>query len=275
MRIPAVGALLAGALSFGASLAKAQPQVQGGTFRLTLTMPDSTTPPPTVTQVNPETLSQLFSAMDADHDQMLSAAEFDPWVAELSGYWSYVLPSPVIIHQGTATFQPTIVQIQGTAIFRPTVFYSQGTWTPIPVTVTVMPGTNPPESIAPECPTCSAELADLEQRTQFPDMPCDAGAGTLRLRTVCNTEGFNSQTIYLPDGRDASCFRIEAQTGHVEFAVYNESDPGTVIYNTRREGLADLGLLRLRDTGTYRIDLDMAASDAGARVSVACVSHPE
>ncbi|MCC7261300.1 MAG: hypothetical protein IT369_02140 [Candidatus Latescibacteria bacterium] len=161
---------------------------------------------------------------------------------------------------------------QGTWTTGSAVVYSQGTWT---ISPGHLEGADSPSAL-PACPECSAELADLEQRTQFPDIPCGTGAGTLRLRTVCNMQGFNSQTIYVPDGHDADCFHIEAQTGgQATFAIYPESNPNNIIYSSQRDGLDRLGAVHLSDTGVYRIDLDLAAADPESRVSIGCVTHPE
>lgn len=125
-------------------------------------------------------------------------------------------------------------------------------------------------------PECSAELVNSELLPQAENVPCGTTTGNLLFRTVCNMPGFDSQAISLPDGRDADCFGIESQTsGVVVFTIYPESDPGNLIFDSTRDGLHNLGAVHLGDTGVYRIDLDEAASDAGARITVRFVDHAE
>lgn len=125
-------------------------------------------------------------------------------------------------------------------------------------------------------PECSAELVNSEMLPQAENVACGSSSGNLLFRTVCNMAGFDSQAISLPDGRDADCFGIESQTaGVVVFTVYPESDPSNLIFDSTRDGLHNIGAVHLGDTGVYRIDLDEAASDPGARVTVKFIDHPE
>ncbi|MEW6752795.1 MAG: hypothetical protein AB1505_17725 [Candidatus Latescibacterota bacterium] len=127
-------------------------------------------------------------------------------------------------------------------------------------------------------PECTSELFTSEMGPQQTNVPCGSQEGNEVFRTVCNTTGFNSQAISLPAGRMASCFGIEAMTPNlVVFTIYAEADPGGAIYDTRRDGLENIGNVALvADAGdaVYRIELDMAESDPGARVTVRFNDHP-
>jgi len=126
-------------------------------------------------------------------------------------------------------------------------------------------------------PECSAELVNREMLPQAENVPCGTATGNLLFRTVCNMPGFASQAISLPEGRNADCFGLEGQPGPgvVVFTIYPESDPANLIFDSTRDGLFNIGAVHLGDTGVYRIDLDEAASDPGASVTVRFVDHPE
>ena len=268
-----ISVLTAGVLLVGSSLAMTQPQPTGGTFHLTLTMPDSAASQSGGAQVNAATLSQLFGVIDVNHDGMLAPSEFNPWVTEISGIWTYT-SIPIIYQEAVTTFTPTVTIF--TSPFNPLTFI-QGSWVIQPgVAWSTGSSAGPPPNAPPACPECSAELVDQEQRAFFPDTPCGTSAGSLRVRTLCNMQGFNSQPLWLPDGYDVDCFAIQAQTGNqVAFTIYPANNPNNIVYDSRRDGLEHLGTVHLGDTGTYRVDLDMSASDPGARMSVAFVGHPE
>lgn len=125
----------------------------------------------------------------------------------------------------------------------------------------------------PDPPVCDDSMVSSEMLPQAVDSPCGTSMGNLIFRTVCNAPGYNSQAISLPAGRTASCFGIEAITKNVViFKIYPEADPTTILFDSTRDGLENLGavmgaLAPAADT-VYRIELDMAASAPDARVTV-------
>lgn len=141
------------------------------------------------------------------------------------------------------------------------------------------PGTPPPSTdmMPPEGmkipPECTPELSAAELLPQATDVPCGGDVGNLIFRTVCNADCCRFQAISPPAGRTASCFRIESMTpNRVVITIAKEAD-GTIVYDSRTDGLENIGRVVITGEAVYRIEM-LPESDPGARATVAFVDHP-
>jgi len=127
-------------------------------------------------------------------------------------------------------------------------------------------------------PDCSDELRESELKPQQENVPCGGASGNLIFRTVCTNPPYDTQAIVLPKGRVAGCFGVEAATpGKAAWGIRVEG--GMNIYHSLM-GPERLASLKLRSrnpsrSGKYVVYLDKVRSDAGARVTVRFVDHPE
>lgn len=276
------GILLASAAAVGAQdpPMPPMPPMSPGMGPHMMIMPPPGTPPPEGMQMPEDPMQAqdmvfdtMFMMMDTDHNGELSRMELRAWVAGIMV--PPMLPSGMMPPPGEMPPPPLPGDAPPSGMMPPPGPMSPGMMPP--------PGEMPPPGPPPMGmmggmvpPDCSAELVNSELLPQAENVTCGSTTGNLLFRTVCNMPGFDSQAVSLPDGRDADCFGIESQTsGVVVFTIYPESDPSNLIFDSTRDGLHNIGAVHLGDTGVYRIDLDEAASDPNAKVTVRFVDHAE
>jgi hypothetical protein len=114
--------------------------------------------------------------------------------------------------------------------------------------------------IAPEC---SDDLRSSEQGPQDEGVPCGDQEGNLIFRTICNTPGFESVAISLPDGRAAGCFGIEALRGEISFKIVSED--GDHIWDTTM-GKESYRNLKLDGPGVFQVKSTGGSGDGGVTV---------
>jgi hypothetical protein len=187
-------------------------------------------PPPDPMAPPPPSADEMFMAMDANHDGVISRAEFQAWYD---------------MHFGAGSMtDPMTGPMTGPG-----------------------PMDGPMTGEMPMPPECSEEMRQSEQQPQQTNVMASNGKqGNLLFRTVCgDMPGYDQYAISLPSGRQAVDFGVEAITsGNVVFGIRVEGGP-TVYHSSA--GKAALQMLNL-NAGTYTVYLDVAASDPGSRVTV-------
>lgn len=294
----------AGVLLTGVAVALAQnppmqppPPMSPGMVPHIMLAPPPGTEKPEGVQISPnydeakdQVVDLFFNMMDTNKDGQLSKDELNAWVAGV------MIPPPDGMMPPPGEMPPPpppgdappsgMMPPPGPmspGMMPPSGMMPPGMMPPPPSGMMPPPGEMPPPGPPPMGmmggmvpPDCSAELVNSELLPQAENVTCGSSEGNLLFRTVCNMPGFDSQAVSLPDGRDADCFGIESQTsGVVVFTIYPESDPSNLIFDSTRDGLHNIGAVHLGDTGVYRIDLDEAASDPNAKVTVRFVDHAE
>lgn len=137
----------------------------------------------------------------------------------------------------------------------------------------------PPEGAGGEMEAGEMPCGDEEDAGgEIPQADCDGSTGNLIERTICNSDGYNWQAISMPAGRNAGCFNVEAKSASpVIFYIYDEADPTTILFDSDRDGLHNIGtvlgtLTHATDT-VYHVELDTAKSAPDAWVKVTCVDY--
>ncbi|MBI2502163.1 MAG: hypothetical protein HYW07_02890 [Candidatus Latescibacteria bacterium] len=107
-------------------------------------------------------------------------------------------------------------------------------------------------------PECSDELRQREQLPQATDGSC---ADNLFFRTICNSPGYNTVAISLPEDHDASCFGFEALRGAMGFEIVAED--GMRVWDSSKESIDDL---KLSGPGVFQIRTTGGTADGGITI---------
>jgi len=208
----------------------------------------TSTPPPSP---DPAVVDQVYKMIDKNGDGVLQKEEVLAWVKQAYPPGPNGEPAGMMLVQPGAQPPP-----------------------PPPGETAMMP---PPPGPLPTPPPCSDALRTSEQNPQKTGVPCNGKEGNLLFRTVCNADGYDTQAITLPAGREAGCFGVEAITGgRIAFGIRVEG--GATLYHSS-SGPIPAGFV-VTDTmpsatGKYTIFLDRGASDPGAAVTVRFVDYPK
>lgn len=216
-----------------------------------------------------QTASQVFDLIDTNGDGVLEREEVVAWAVEAANQGNQGQPARLVLSQ------PPVVTGAPVDDNPPS-----GGGTPPPAASTTQinfNGLNPQllSGLLGATPCSQALIAGENSTPQATGVTCFEGEGPQFAWTICNTEGFDSRLLTLPQGQNASCFSVAQSRGNVVWGIRTEE--GMQIYdsNDGPEVLAGRLLTSASPStsGRYIFWLNRNASDPGSYLRINFVQY--